>query len=80
MGAGNRTRGLTDTQIDIIAKIKSKKNARRKARKAKNAQLREAGVKFGHKDACYKHTCPGCKCEVKKLEDVADHAECFCNG
>ena len=44
----------TDDQKAIIAKNKTRKNARRKAIKAQNAKLRDAGVKFSKNDACYK--------------------------
>ena len=37
-----------------IVQAKHKKTARRKARKARNARLREEGVKFSKKDSCYK--------------------------
>ena len=42
-------------QVDAqIAQCQAKKTKRRKARKAHNAKLREAGTKFSHKDSCYK--------------------------
>jgi len=53
MGTG-RTRQLSEQKADAIAKVQSRKNARLKARRARNARLREQGVKFSHKDACYK--------------------------
>ena len=37
-----------------IAKQQALKTKRRKARKARNAKLREAGTKFSKKDHCYK--------------------------
>ena len=52
MGAG-RTRELSDDRKVVIAGIKSKKNARRKAKKRMNASLRERGDKFSKKDSCY---------------------------
>ena len=41
---------------DGIAKSQAVKTKRAKKRKARNAQLRNDGVKFSKKDACYKAT------------------------
>ena len=54
MGAGARSRQLPEARQERIAKIRTKKNSRRKKRKAVNARLREAGVKFSKLEACYK--------------------------
>ena len=51
MGQG-RTRELSEDRQANIVRVRAKKNARRKARKALNARLRKAGEKFGSKDAC----------------------------
>lgn len=53
MGQG-RTRKLPVERRNIIAKNQSKKNARRKKRKAENAGMRESGEKFGKTDYCYR--------------------------
>lgn len=45
---------FTDEHKKIIARCNARKTKRRKARKSRNARLREAGVKFSKKDACYK--------------------------
>lgn len=41
-------------RLDNIAKHKALKTRRRKLRKARNAQLREAGIKFSKNDIAYK--------------------------
>lgn len=43
-----------EVDLEAIAKCRAKKTKRRKARKAKNARLREAGLKFSKKDNCYR--------------------------
>lgn len=53
MGNG-RNRELSAERKEVIAKINVKKSARLKARKAKNAKLRESGEKFAKTDSCYK--------------------------
>lgn len=53
MGQG-RTRELSEQQVETLAKVQAKKNQRLKKRRARNAQLREDGVKFGKRDACRK--------------------------
>lgn len=48
-----RINKYTDDRVANIQSEKSKKNARKKMRKAQNARLRESGEKFSKKDACY---------------------------
>ena len=44
----------SEQKLEQIRLAKQKKNARGKARKARNAVLRELGEKFSKKEACYK--------------------------
>ena len=44
----------SDGQKEVIAKVQTKKNVRRKKIKRENARLRDRGEKFSHKDVCYK--------------------------
>lgn len=52
---GNPMSSKSDEQrLMQIAICKTKKNRRLKNRRKMNAKLRNAGVKFSHKDAAYK--------------------------
>jgi len=42
------------TMLDQIEVCKARKTRRLKARRRRNAALRESGVKFSHKDAAYR--------------------------
>lgn len=44
----------SEQRLAQIATCKAKKNRRLKNRRKANAKLRDAGVKFSHKDAAYK--------------------------
>lgn len=43
-----------EARLEEIAKCKARKTKRLKARRARNARLREQGVKFAKTDAAYK--------------------------
>ena len=45
-----------DERKAVIAKAQTRKNRRLKLRRKHNANLRDRGLKFSHKDAAYKGT------------------------